>query len=429
MKKILLFLALLVTFLSVSNLAEASTKKYMLKSYELYEENTLYEGEFYAVNFLALDLSDIEPDRLRAFAENGIMHYDLITKESIDSIMSDIGLTINEEFKSILLNPDENPKGYSYYFIFHIDKELSFVEDDSFYGTIYKMIVDEAPNITDPKIHLLNYDDKITLDMIKSRYEASDNYDGPLTEEIKFETNYPSNYDEVKIGSYYITASVSDSSGNKTTVTNEIKVVDITKPVFSGKTSYILEYGSSFTIEEILNNLNCNDNYEKNISSDKWKIEDDKKIDLECLDPQEFIIYYVDGSGNKGEITVTVDINDTESPIITINDLVEVSSSNPLSKEEIINLLINSKYIPNEYKNVEIESKYFLENKPGETYDALVKMTNNDDLITYYRLEIGVVDNKITNNDDNKLLFLVCSLIVIGFTGGIIIFVKRKKAL
>lgn len=426
MKKSLLSLVFVIVFLLFGGI-KAAAIEITVKGYSKYDELTLKTGNYYVVNFKFMYKDDMS--MLNMFDRNGIMHYELINEETIDTVLSEVGLRIDSGLRNILLNPQSGDYTGSYFF-FYIDTPLTYRKGDSFYGDVYWLEIDEGPIITDKRYHILNYDDGITLEMLKKRYTANDNYDGDLTHQIDFDSDYPNNYSEVKIGEYYITATVRDSSGNTSSVTNPIKVVDLTAPVFSGKASYILEYGEEFSFEEVLAGLSCYDNYEKAISSTKWLIEDNKEFNPNILEPQEFVIYYLDGSGNRGEIRVVIDINDTKAPVITISDLVEISESNLLTEEKLIQLLVNSNYIPSNYKNVSIDSEYFNNALAGNTYDALCELTLEDGSMSYYRFQIAVV--KKQDYGEPKVNWLTPTLIIItvlALGGGITAFVinKRKK--
>lgn len=76
-------------------------------------------------------------------------------------------------------------------------------------------------------------------------YAASDNYDGDITANVSVDGSV----DNVKVGDYTISYSISDSSGNSDTQTRTVHVVDTQAPqiALSGKSTVYVKAGDAYT--------------------------------------------------------------------------------------------------------------------------------------------------------------------------------------
>jgi len=76
----------------------------------------------------------------------------------------------------------------------------------------------------------------------KAGVTAKDNIDGDLTKAIKI----TGSVNTKKIGTYTLTYSVADKSGNVTTITRKVSVIDNVKPVISGAANKTIKLNSTF---------------------------------------------------------------------------------------------------------------------------------------------------------------------------------------
>lgn len=129
-------------------------------------------------------------------------------------------------------------------------------------------------------------------------YVAIDNVDGNITNKVKVDS------DGVKtnlIGSYNVTYTVSDSSGNKTKVTRVVRVVDLTKPVLTlkGKSEIVLKLTDKYKEEGYI----ATDNIDGNITN-KVKVSGYVKNGVFGV---YYLKYYVrDAYGNEAYKTRTI---------------------------------------------------------------------------------------------------------------------------
>lgn len=136
---------------------------------------------------------------------------------TLDFIPSEVSVFIDNEDKSELLKVDTSNldlKNIGEYVV-----KYYVIYNEKRYEQLQKIIVVDK---TKPEIEL---DGKNITILINEKYEepgykAIDNYDGDITDKVKKEDDI----DNTKEGTYKITYSVSDKSGNSTTVTREVIV-------------------------------------------------------------------------------------------------------------------------------------------------------------------------------------------------------------
>lgn len=164
---------------------------------------------------------------------------------------------------------------------------------------------------------VVNVDNPLTLDQIKSCFKATDPTEGDLTEKIQFSdiTYKLDSNGKIAVGKYSITATVADSSGNSAIVTKTIHVVDVVAPKVSGKA---LTTGNStmLTDADLLKQLTYSDNYYNKANLNVEFEYDDYKANYKKLGNYTITAYVTDPSGNIGQTTFVVTVKDTTNPVI-----------------------------------------------------------------------------------------------------------------
>lgn len=164
---------------------------------------------------------------------------------------------------------------------------------------------------------VVNVDNPLTLEQIKSCFKATDPTEGDLTEKIQFSdiTYKLDSNGKIAVGKYSITATVADSSGNSATVTKTIHVVDVVAPKVSGKA---LTTGNSTMLTEadLLKQLTYSDNYYNKANLNVEFEYDDYKANYKKLGNYTITAYVTDPSGNIGQTTFVVTVKDTTNPVI-----------------------------------------------------------------------------------------------------------------
>lgn len=243
-------------------------------------------------------------------------------------------------------------------------------------GLTIKESDDDYPSISAGDI-VVNVDNPLTLDQIKSCFKANDPTEGDLTNEIQFSkiTYQLDSNGKIAVGEYSITASVSDSSGNSATVTKKIHVVDITSPIVAG-TNFSTGNITKLTDAEILKHLTYSDNY---YSKDDISITlsyDDYKNNYTKPGDYEVRVTAKDPSGNVGTTTLTITVTDTTKPVITATNKI-TGNSTCLSQADLLALFSATDDVTAS-PNITIVTDNYTENyrKPG-SYTVIAKATDD----------------------------------------------------
>ncbi len=147
---------------------------------------------------------------------------------------------------------------------------------------------------------------------------ALDNYDGDITSSIS--TTNPVN--TAVLGTYTVTYTVSDSSGNSDTETRTVTVVDTIAPVLTvlGSNPTTVEAGTTYTDA----GATATDSFEGDLTS---SISTTNPVNTAVLGTYTVTYTVSDSSGNSDTATRTVTVVDTIDPVIT------VLGSNPTTVE------------------------------------------------------------------------------------------------
>ena len=143
---------------------------------------------------------------------------------------------------------------------------------------------------------------------------ASDNYDTEISVTVSGEVN------SENLGSYTLTYTATDNSGNTTTATRIVNVVDTTAPVITitGDNPTTIEVGGTFTDP----GASATDNYDSEIS-----VTVSGEVNSENIGSYTLTYTATDSSGNTTTATRIVNVVDTTAPVITI------TGDNPMNIE------------------------------------------------------------------------------------------------
>ena len=188
--------------------------------------------------------------------------------------------------------------------------------------------------------HIVNVDHRTSLEIIKSRYTATDNVDGDITKDLWFDTNY--NENSSPIGTYFIMASVYDNEYNYSCAVDLIIVKDFVRPnIFLSSGEIVKDVHTPFTSAEAKSHFSFSDN---NTSLENLKIffEDHYNDHYDVVGNYSISAYAIDQDGNKSEtITLRINIVDKIPPTITLKVAGgnRIIADHVLSNEEILALL------------------------------------------------------------------------------------------
>lgn len=94
-----------------------------------------------------------------------------------------------------------------------------------------------------------------------------------------------------------------------------------------------------------------------------------------------------------------------------------------LSKEELINIIIDNYNIPNNYDNVEINTNYLNSPEYNKIYSVILTVQYDDEIINY-NLKLKTINPKSKNTDNDSIIII--SLITLIFIF-LFIYIKRSN--
>lgn len=153
---------------------------------------------------------------------------------------------------------------------------------------------------------------------------ASDDYDGNVSSSIVISGVVNTS----ALGTYSVTYTVEDSSGNTDSTTRAVIVQDTTAPVVTliGDSSVTIQFGNIYEEE----GSSATDNLDGDLSDG---VVITNNIDYSALGTYTITYTIEDSSGNSNSITRTVIIEDLEGPVIHVTDYITYNSELTLLSE------------------------------------------------------------------------------------------------
>lgn len=249
-----------------------------------------------------------------------------------------------------------------------------------------------APIIEELSDVYVSYKETYDMNQIINNVTATDNYDDEVSVTIKTE-NYSLNKD--KVGSYLVELEANDNSGNKSTKTLSVNVIDDVKPVISGNNLYTINVSENLSMDDIINNLTVID--EVDVYPINKIIESSNYLQNE-IGNYEIVISATDLSGNKETYTIQVNVTDNIAPIFYIN-LSQINLTNLTHYNEAELLEIVVKKMPFSYEKIKVILNEYLNNekKPGIYRLQLSAESGND--TTYLQTLIRVTESPIVEQE------------------------------
>lgn len=263
-----------------------------------------------------------------------------------------------------------------------------FTEGEVVSITCYGML-EQTPNtntsISGNMTHFVDYDHPLSIEEIQSRYHATDNVDGEITNQLVFETNY--NPSHIDIGSFYIILHVKDSAGHTTYTADKIIVKDFTpSSIQLLHKEYTIEVHTMFTSADAKNFFTATDNQtpQKNIH---WEYQDNYQNHFNTIGTYTITGTANDYENNRSSEILTIHVVDTTKPIISLlagGD--KIIADHILSDEEIRGLL-------------KVTDNYY---SLSNTQIQIVENTCTGDQGKEYRIKVSIKDE--SNNIGETIL-------------------------
>lgn len=271
-------------------------------------------------------------------------------------------------------------------------------------------------------LHIVDIDNPIPFEDIKTCYKAYDAKDGFITEQISFESLYETDYlsNCLKVKTYELVVTVTNSRNYTTKLYDEISVRDFTAPIITSLNQEITIDISKDTIEEILKqNLIYEDNY------DEAKHYIFEGIETAKLGVGTYSIptYAIDNCGNISNTIIfvlhiieTIKRQISTTPIY-INEPI-------LTKEELLATFLKNEVIDTSYQTVQVKSTYLNTPHKSGIYQAEFSFLYADGLQYIYQCKI-INEPKQEKKKENTLLYISLGVMTCMALIGIIIYRKR----
>ncbi len=205
--------------------------------------------------------------------------------------------------------------------------------------TTYISFDDLPPVIANDTINsaIIAYvNEKFDVNEIKKKITAYDENDGIIEIKIQ-EDNYSINYN--KLGTYAIIFSATDNSGNTSTLTINIKIIDNIAPTIKGQKNLNSYMSNPLTIEQIKETLTITDNYDTNLKTLTLK-EDNYSSNKQKEGNFTISFFATDNSNNKSDVyTITIKTTDDIAPTIKGSSSYTIDIKNQLDISIITNQL------------------------------------------------------------------------------------------
>lgn len=260
------------------------------------------------------------------------------------------------------------------------------------YYSMYFVVPDMQPVINGETAFVTNVDDPYTVDEIKSHLEAHDNEDGDISHLIVVEDDdYTAN--NHKTGTYQVIYSVTDSAGNKATLTVHVLIRDVTSPVITGQSTYTQSMTSKLSLDTILSNLSVTDNYDNNLSIDLST----DNYTSNYNKPGTHTVNYqaIDTSGNTGTFRVTITVIDDVKPTISGPTTIVKGQMETLTTNDVLSqLTANDNHDGNLTDHITVvENNYIGNGDKVGSYTIIFQVQDNAGNKTNHTVTITVKDD------------------------------------
>lgn len=249
------------------------------------------------------------------------------------------GLTISidgsiiTDFSNTTITPHYNYATYYYAERpFSLGVECTDPQDLAYSNFVYYAEKDvQKPTINGTTTLVVNVNNRPSVDEILTHFTAVDETDGVVAVEFSGDGDYRQ---DAPIGDYFIEVEACDRAGNYAFLEVAIKVVDIDKPVISGRSEYTVSYDACPTIEDIKGALTISDNYDSGLS---FRIlQDPYSANIGRVGTYSLLFNSTDSSSNTSDtFEVVVNVVDAFAPIITAPGTITVPTSTRFTLDEL----------------------------------------------------------------------------------------------
>lgn len=276
---------------------------------------------------------------------------------------------------------------------------------------IKRLASDLQPAISGESTYISNVDSPRTEAQIRSTIKAIDDVDGNISHLIQLvEDNYTAN--NRTLGTYTIKYRVQDSAGNVTNFTASVLVVDATKPIITGISTFNVSYTTSYNIQTfITQKLSVTDNYDTGLTIGVES--NDYTPNYNRIGSYNVVFNAIDASTNKGLHTVVFNVIDDVAPtwsgsttitknateILTVNDIKALVTATDYIDGVVPHTVKTDGYSGNAHKVGTYKIVFQASDSSGNTSTKEVTITVKDNIPPVF-----FVDNYWININNNTVL-------------------------
>lgn len=273
-------------------------------------------------------------------------------------------------------------------------------------------------------LHIVDYDNPISFEEIKSRYKSYDFLDGDITSIIQFQSSYEDAFKKnaLEVKTYDLIVSVTNSRNYTTQWLDAIEVRDFTSPTLEATQNEITIDISTEQVEKaILQFVNIEDNWDNQFENMFWEgIENCEK------GPGSYIVtlWVQDTAGNlSNSISMTIHIIESIQERIASHSI--TIEKGDLNSSEILTEFLRLNQINLSYKKIEVTSSYFDSPHKNGIYPATIIFYGNEGKEAIYHCKI-IVNLKDEKKKDDKIIYISSGIILFLLGIGIVIYRKRR---
>ena len=243
----------------------------------------------------------------------------------------------------------------------------------------------------------VNVDEPTSVSEIKKLIKAIDEVDGDLTDDIIIESDEYTQNNHI-LGTYPIVFSVTDKSGNKASLTINVKVTDISCPILEGPEEINTTISDPISNSKILQKYTATDNYDGTISDKITFYRNNyENADKTKVGSYEVILSIKDSSYNVTYKTIKINILDNIKPLISGPSEYIKDYNNPLTLSTIMDGLTATDNTDGDLTNEIriVEDKYTGNESKLGTFNITFNVTDKSGNISNnFIVTVKVEDNK-----------------------------------
>lgn len=168
-------------------------------------------------------------------------------------------------------------------------------------------------------VYLMDYDHPVSETEIRSQISVSDPKGGPIKVDLM-----GGDFEGIEngIGEYYLQYRAMDAMSNTSYYEMTIMIIDKTKPTLTGINAYSIEHNKPLELNAILSQLTVSDNYDQLNTSHITVVRDTYTPNKNRTGTYEIDFSLKDSSQNETIKTVSIQVIDIFSPVITGPDVI-----------------------------------------------------------------------------------------------------------